>query len=274
VFGAGFSGSVTIERARESVIEACSELIEVKRKPTAEDQEMETLLKMIVELIAENNKRLEAIAKEMENLAIEAPKKGRGKKADTAPEAPAAPQSGAASANTSPSTSTESTAGAPATPKAEAGSAAPKAATEKTASDSEVTIETVRHVSTKYSADSNFGMNGWLELAQKVTGQKKVKDIPPALYHTFVKEMEAGLATLEQKRKDEAAMKSPALPDVADSKKAGAVTIETLRTKAAEYMGANGQPALAALLKAFNATKLSDVAPEKRAALLEAFVNV
>lgn len=148
----------------------------------------------------------------------------------------------------------------------------------------DVTIEMIRAVSTEFSDSKNFGMDAWLALAQEVTGQKKVKDIPPTMYGAFFGAMKDRLAKLYAERKDKAALKGPALPPQDGAQKNatvekpvvgsnGMITIELLKEKAKVFMDKNGQPALVALVKAFGATKISEIAKEKHGAFLEAIGN-
>jgi hypothetical protein len=64
----------------------------------------------------------------------------------------------------------------------------------------DVTIEMIRERSTVYSDSKNFGMDAWLALAQKVTGQKKVKDIPKEMYGAFYAAMGDELEKLAKDR--------------------------------------------------------------------------
>jgi hypothetical protein len=143
----------------------------------------------------------------------------------------------------------------------------------------------IRERSTVYSDSKNFGMDAWLALAQKVTGQKKVKDIPKEMYGAFYAAMGD---ELEKLAKDRATLDQAALPSQngapftagwlpprwrSPPPQRTAITIEQLKDKAKVFMDANGQPALVALVKAFGATKISEIAKEKYPAFLEAISN-
>lgn len=142
----------------------------------------------------------------------------------------------------------------------------------------DVTIEQIRERSTVYSDAKNFGMDAWLALAQKITGQKKVKDIPKELYGLFYATMGDDLEKLV---KDRANLSKPSLVPPAtntapvEQKTAakGEITLETVRGEAAKFIETNGQPALVALVKAFGATKISEIAKEKYPAFMEALGN-
>lgn len=188
---------------------------------------------------------VEALLMELKGVTVEAPKKGKGKAA----EEPAAP---------SPTeTSTTPPNGGEPVPHSEGGALLVK----------DVTIEMIRERSTEYSAKENFGMDAWLALAQKVTGQKKVKDIPKEMYGAFYAAMGDALALRK------ANLPNLPKPSGEPAKAADPVTVDQLRAKAKEFMGKNGEPAFVALVKAFGATKLSEIALEKRGAFLEAISN-
>lgn len=152
---------------------------------------------------------------------------------------------------------------APAVPGSEA--AAPPAEEKKgliTAGD--ITIEMLREMATKYS--SAFGMPKLLELNLKHGGVKKLKDLDKGIYGVLYGAMSDELA--------KAATPAPeGAGAVTNGKPPEGITKDKLREAAAQFIAANGEPALHAVLKAFGAHKISEVAAEKYPAFLEAISN-
>jgi hypothetical protein len=178
VFGADFAGSVTPDRARASIIEACRELLNQNRsKP------MEEILKSILAEMEKSNELLTRIARATE-----------GKRQSTLMAVDGAKQR-------------EAMENAAAEPKP-----CPKVEIypEKT-----ITIEQLREVATKYSAA--FGMEDLLALNLKFGGgEKKLSKIAPENYSILHKEMTARLEREDGKKAVEAPKKEegPTLDDV------------------------------------------------------------
>lgn len=149
----------------------------------------------------------------------------------------------------------------------------------------DVTIELLRAKSVEFTdTKKGFGMEAWLELAQKITGKKAVKDIPKEMYGAFYGAMDVELAkkagTLAPdpvKTEAPAAAAAPAVEKKPEPVKAApavsSVTLDTIKPAAKAFMDKAGQPAFVAVLKAFGAVKLSEVDPAKYPALLEAITN-
>lgn len=149
----------------------------------------------------------------------------------------------------------------------------------------DVTIEMLRAKSVEFTdTKKGFGMEAWLELAQKITGKKAVKDIPKEMYGAFYGAMDVELAkkagTLAPdpvKTEAPAAAAAPAVEKKPEPVKAApaasSVTLDTIKPAAKAFMDVAGQPAFVAVLKAFGAVKLSEVDPAKYPALLEAITN-
>lgn len=128
----------------------------------------------------------------------------------------------------------------------------------------DITIEMLREMATKYS--SAFGMPKLLELNLKHGGVKKLKDLDKGIYGVLYGAMSDELA--------KAATPAPeGAGAVTNGKPPEGITKDKLREAAAQFIAANGEPALHAVLKAFGAHKISEVAAEKYPAFLEAISN-
>jgi hypothetical protein len=240
-----------------------------------EDEIMEDILKKIIESFEANLKITEQLISDLKSTLKDVgtregdkPAKRRAKD-KTEPAAP--PVVEQPKTDTAPAAIAPTNGGEP-KPHSEGGALQVK----------DVTIEMIRERSTVYSDSKNFGMDAWLALAQKVTGQKKVKDIPKEMYGAFYAAMNDDLDKRAKEQKEPLSTAKPSLPPLAavpDAPKpaapvnGSAITIEHLKEKAKVFMDANGQPALVALVKAFGATKISEIAPAKYPAFLEAISN-
>ncbi len=235
VYGADFGGRVTVERARESVIEACEELVNHGR------QDMTT-----AEFQAEVIKKLDAILNNLTSgpmTAAEVAASPANRKAVNPEKEPGVARSMAAEADAEIKDYVREHPGAKVF-KISLNRARGYLPEKKPA----VTLEELRDVATRYSAA--FGMEELLKLNVRHGGAKKLSLVDPAEY--------AGLAAEMRERLDR------------DGK---APTREELKAKAVAFVAKAGEPALVALLRAFKADRLSAVAEDKVAAFAEALDN-
>lgn len=125
-----------------------------------------------------------------------------------------------------------------------------------------ITIEQLRKMATRYSAA--FSMEELLSLNQKIGGAKKLSAIDPGNYAILYSEME------ERLKKENGKKATAGTPSPERTEKIMALTLDVVKEKAKAFMDKNGQGALVALLKAFGAGKLSELAADKYAAFVEA----
>lgn len=254
VYGAAYSGSVTEERARESIVEACDQMIH-KERHMAKDATINDVMDYLAKI------------EEMLHRALKTP----GHIAT--PDLPA----GAPGAKKRPETELHVDG------KGKPAEAKEKAPPLKVEDATEVSDEELREVATKFT--SVFSMNDLLKLNQKFGG-KKLSEIPKERRAELVWEMKVGLARHENgdKAEDPKARAERTQAERAASVHDGEaalvkglkerVTIDDIRRVGQEFVNKNGDPAFRALLKAIGkAGKISEVDAKHYPALFEALSN-
>lgn len=246
VYGAYFSGPVTVERARASIEEACREMLERGKLDPSQYHTTGD------EIMAKQEITLETILTEMREMSAALTQKIMDMDAtlnvlarkliDATPEKPAKAKKEKEPKEEKPGTVMM----VPEGPKGEAKLV-------------EVpTLEVMREVATKYSAA--FGMNDLIS-AFKRLGAAKLSDVVEENRALLLRELRERLEKENGKKATE----------VIDAPKT--ITLDDVKPKAKAFLDKNGKEALAGLLKAFGAGKLSEVPAEKLTAFAEALDN-
>ncbi len=130
--------------------------------------------------------------------------------------------------------------------------------------DGEITLETLREVANRLAQAKGPEIVGLL--VPQYGHERKLSKVDPKYYPALLKAFEDRLAGGPEPEEEEIVEEDDPAPKPE-------LTLDEVKAAAKQFLERNSKEALVALLKAFGASKLSEVPPARFAALYEALTN-